>query len=131
MKAFVKIIDIEILDFKLILIVSDDKWKIKKIIDENIKDAKEKKVITRDMNESVDEENPGCYIKEWLSRLLLLSDWKNDWDHWDTLNHEVNHLVEYEAKYRWFEEEMEFKAYLQSWLFKKLREILKEYKWNN
>lgn len=48
-----------------------------------------------------------------MSRFLLLTSWKNDWDHWDTLNHEVNHLVEYEASDRFFMDEMEFKAYMQ------------------
>jgi len=125
MKTFSTVINIEVLQCGILLIIGKDKNMILKIMDEKIKNVSERKKLKDRISEVLEEWAHWCYDKEWTSRIMVISDWQNDWDHWDTLMHETHHVVEYEAKDKWFMEEMEFKAYLYTSVFKKLREILK------
>ena len=127
MKSFAKFITIDVPEFDVLLIVNDKQENVMKAIDDHIINTKEKRETKKDIKKVMEEWIGWCYIyvKKWFSRILLLTGWKNNWEHWDYLNHEINHLVEYEAEERWFQEEKEFKAYMQVWLFKKFREILK------
>ena len=52
---------------------------------------------------------------------LLLKDKKNDWDYWETLVHELYHIVEHIAEEKKFQQEQEAKAYLQGYLFQQIR----------
>lgn len=130
MKTFAKFITIDVPSIDVLLIVNNDKDNVMKVIDDHIKNTKERNNTKRDIKKAMDEWIWWCYVyvKKWFSRILLLTWWKDNWEHWDYLNHEINHLVEYEADERWFHEEKEFKAHLQEWLFRKFRDILK-YKW--
>lgn len=51
-------------------------------------------------------------------------DKKAKWSLYETLVHETNHIVESFAEYMGFEKEVEFKAYLQEYLFRKIRKLI-------
>jgi hypothetical protein len=50
---------------------------------------------------------------------------KHNWDFYNTIMHEVNHLIERYSVAHCFEDEMEFKAYLTENLFTLIRRNLK------
>ena len=57
--------------------------------------------------------------------LLYFKDWVNDWDHWDTLLHETNHLIHHVlVKSKGMHEEPEAQAYQQEFLFRTIRRKL-------
>lgn len=57
--------------------------------------------------------------------VLMLSDWKNDWNHFDTLLHECCHLVHHIlGKSRAMMDEDEAKAYQTEHLFREIRNNL-------
>ena len=126
MKNFAQKIKIDVPSFDLILIIGDNVNWITKNLYNLVKNKKIRNVLEEWLIWIVEEWCHGWYLKEDKVRLMWIKDWKNDWNHWDTLNHEVNHLVEYESQDKSFTEEMEFKAYLQEGTFRKLRELLSD-----
>lgn len=74
-----------------------------------------------DENSGVSAWNDGKFI-------LVLKEWKYDWDWLSVLLHEVHHIVEQMAEYKMFEKEKECKAYLMEYLFKNIRKKLEETK---
>jgi hypothetical protein len=63
--------------------------------------------------------NAWCWFEEGRS-LLWIEDWRTDLDHLTTLVHETNHLVFQVARDKGAEEEMEFQAYQQEYLFENI-----------
>jgi hypothetical protein len=53
--------------------------------------------------------------------LLWFLHWKNDWQHWDTLIHEVSHLVHDVFKEKEMADEDEAIAYQTEFLFREIR----------
>ena len=126
MKTFYRIVWIDVPDLQIILIVSKDIKAIEKIINKFVKNKKILKEIIEDCDETIEKECKWSYCKyEWY-RVMLLINWKNDWEHLDTLNHEVTHMVDQEAADRFFKDESEFNAYLHESVFRKLRQALKK-----
>lgn len=68
-----------------------------------------------------------CQICYPSSRIVLLLDkLNNDWTYWETLIHELNHIVLYLADQKKFADEMECQAYLQEYLFREIRHKIYE-----
>lgn len=57
-------------------------------------------------------------------RYLYLADYRGRWSDLDVLSHELFHFVDFEAQYRMFEKEPEFKAYLYGTLYYEIRNLL-------
>ena len=57
--------------------------------------------------------------------MLCIKNIKRGWDFYETLIHETHHLVEKFANYCKFQNETEFKARLQEYLFRTIRKIIK------
>jgi len=53
--------------------------------------------------------------------ILFIKQTEKDWDFFETLVHEITHLVENYSRWAHFEEESEFKAYLTESLFRIIR----------
>lgn len=53
--------------------------------------------------------------------ILILKPYKNKWIFWDTLVHELNHIVFWLSEMKMLEKEMEAQAYLQEYLFREIR----------
>lgn len=53
--------------------------------------------------------------------VLRLRPFQDSWQWWETLIHELNHLVDGMAEAQAFEKEWEAKAYLQEYLFHEIR----------
>jgi hypothetical protein len=53
--------------------------------------------------------------------ILALKPLEDDWNYWETLIHEVHHIVEQISKEKMFITEIEAKAYLQGYIFNKVR----------
>lgn len=68
----------------------------------------------------------GCIIKceDDYPILLWIRHRKHDWKFYETIMHEVNHIVEGLARFYKFENEFEFKAYLTTYIFKKIRTLV-------
>ena len=57
--------------------------------------------------------------------ILMFSDWKNDWKHWDCLVHEVTHLVHFVlGNMKNMMHEDEGRAYQTEFLFREIRRNL-------
>jgi hypothetical protein len=57
--------------------------------------------------------------------VLSFPDWRNDWPHWDTLVHEVAHLVHAAlGRHRAMADEDEARAYQTEYLFREIRREL-------
>lgn len=58
--------------------------------------------------------------------LLWLKTWKDDWEHYETLIHELHHAVHFMlGKLRLMNDEAEALAYQQEWMFRQLRRRLR------
>ena len=53
--------------------------------------------------------------------ILILKPYKNDWQFWDTLLHELNHIVFLLSEMKMLQTEMEAQAYLHEYLFREIR----------
>ena len=53
--------------------------------------------------------------------ILILKPYKNDWKFWDTLLHELNHIVFCLSEMKMLQTEMEAQAYLHEYLFREIR----------
>lgn len=53
--------------------------------------------------------------------LLLLKDFKDEWLFWQTLIHEICHIVDHISLDKMFQNESEHRAYLMEYLFKSIR----------
>ena len=58
----------------------------------------------------------------WL--FLILPKFKDNWDYWEVLIHELHHIVFYLSETKMLEKEMEAQAYLFEWLFRQIRRKL-------
>ena len=56
--------------------------------------------------------------------LLWFPDWKNDWEHWGCLVHEISHLINFWGNQKSMGHEDEAKAYQFEYLFKEIRRKL-------
>lgn len=56
--------------------------------------------------------------------IIFIGNEKRDWKLFNTLVHETNHVVHYLSKYCGFEDECEFNAYMQEYLFDQIRKII-------
>lgn len=65
-----------------------------------------------------------CWFHDGKS-LLWLPHWKNDWEHWDTIVHEISHLIfEVMCKGKNMTVETEAQAYQLEYLFRAIRRKL-------
>lgn len=55
---------------------------------------------------------------------VRLREYEDTWEFWETLLHELNHLVDMMGENQNFNDETEAKAYLQEFLFKEIRQKL-------
>ncbi len=65
-----------------------------------------------------------CYNDKVMGYVMVLRPHKDNWNYWETLMHEVHHLVLHTAKMKGFLEEPENNAYLFDFLFRNLRRKL-------
>ena len=56
--------------------------------------------------------------------ILFMKNMKRDWYFWETLLHEITHIVHTLSRKGGFEDETEHKAYLTEYLFREIRRIL-------
>lgn len=68
--------------------------------------------------------NLGLYCWGEFGKVLVLRGIKDDWDYWQTLMHELHHLVTHVSQIKGFQSEMENQAYLFEYLFKSIRRKL-------
>ena len=74
---------------------------------------------------AVDRKDNGFFLFNEGMSLLWLKDWKNDWEHYDTLLHELNHAVYFIlGNSRLMNAEPEGLAYQQEYLFREIRHKL-------
>ena len=57
--------------------------------------------------------------------ILIIKPYKNHWDWYETLLHELNHIVFWITEAKSLQGEMEAQAYLQEWLFREIRRKLR------
>jgi hypothetical protein len=72
------------------------------------------------------ERNEGlvCWSEELALAIMLLKPYQDTWTYWETLIHEVHHVVHRTAKDRGMIDEWEAQAYLQEFLFRAIRKEL-------
>jgi hypothetical protein len=56
--------------------------------------------------------------------VLWLKAWANAWEHFDTLNHETVHLIDFVLTSKGMQDEMEGRAYQHEFLFREIRRAL-------
>lgn len=56
--------------------------------------------------------------------VLRLRAYENDWKFWETLIHELSHLLDMLSEHQKWEKETESRAYLHEWLFHEIRRKL-------
>ena len=61
------------------------------------------------------------YEKETGHMVLIIKKYENNWVYWETLIHELNHIVYDLAVMKSFTDETEAQAYLQEFLFHEIR----------
>ena len=64
------------------------------------------------------------FDKKKIYLAILLQEVQDDWQYWETLMHELHHLVEHVSNVRMLDDEIEAKAYLQEHLFRSIRRKL-------
>jgi len=118
------VVDIQTLECLLYLVVNKSNKQIVSFLNK-------KKVSQSSIDnilENLEEDNEkldGFFLRTPNGlRFLFLKEYKGSWDDLDVLSHELFHLVDFEANYRMFEKEPEFKAYLHGALFKTIRILL-------
>ena len=62
-----------------------------------------------------------CYNDKAGCSILLLNPYSECWDYWETLIHEISHIVHKITKDKMMLHEDEAKAYLSDFLFRKIR----------
>lgn len=81
----------------------------------------------KDFNNVKEGKNLGyCLYEEtngWL--ILFTKEFRDTWGYWDTLLHELNHIVFWIAERKLLKEEMEAQAYLHEYLFREIRRKLR------
>ena len=72
------------------------------------------------------EKNKGqfCWSDTAPGHMLMLRPYQCTWDYWETLIHELHHVVQKVASLKVFLEEKEAQAYLQEHLFHSIRRKL-------
>lgn len=127
-KEVFKFINIGMYDLGLIVACLDNSKDIHKRL--NLKSNKEASDF---LNRNIDEfptpfENDGgCIIINPETNKPLILYMKNKertWEFWDTLIHEVHHIVYKTAQYVGFEKEIEHQAYLMETVFRQIRRLL-------
>lgn len=86
-----------------------------------------KKVMLLDKHLIVEQLNAGNAFV-WHNdgtTLLYFPEWKNNWNHWDTLIHEISHLIDFVmVGGKRMSDETEGKAYQMEYLFREIRRKL-------
>ena len=77
----------------------------------------------------LEEKNIGqlCWhddLEKQYGLVLMLRPYFDAWDYWQVLIHELNHVVQFLAKKKGFQDEPENQAYLQEHLFRSIRRKL-------
>lgn len=127
-KPFIYIQDVDIYNTDIIVSVDLDKKTLKRFLDkQKIKKALKKELLEDD---NIFQVPQGMAIRfESGGYMLLLVDYKDKWEFWETLMHECSHIVDFMAQQRSFVFETEARAYLHEYLFRNIRRrIYKNYK---
>lgn len=76
--------------------------------------------------ELVDSKMAGYALCDRVSKhiILALGSYQDDWYYWETLAHELHHVVEYMSDFKLLDGELEAKAYLFEYLFRSIRRKL-------
>ena len=79
-----------------------------------------------DWEKNIKSEKKGlfCWNKNVEGLVLFLRPLKNDWEYWETLMHEIQHIVQHLAKCKGMNDEPEAQAYLFEFLFRSIRRKL-------
>jgi hypothetical protein len=115
---------------ELLVCVGSDLKQVKKWADKNSKNIKA--VFKNEHNVKIFEtgiKNNNGFVAELKINdlpfyILWLREWKDDWLHLDTLNHEIVHYKQYQFYYKRVIDENEFEAYFQESTFRELRKLL-------
>ncbi len=120
----------EILNDDLLVYIGKDEKRLFKWVEKHA--SKEAKKTYKDNLDLIKNglESAGCLtmlVRDDKHAIYLLSlrDWKNDWEHLETLVHEITHYKQFQFKNRRIgNEELEFEAYFIENTFRQLREKL-------
>ena len=79
-----------------------------------------------DWEENIKNKNKGlfCWNEMVEGCVLLLRPYQDAWEYWETLMHEIQHIVQYLAKCKGMNDEPEAQAYLFEFLFRSIRRKL-------
>lgn len=127
LKEYIDYIPIDIYKSGLFVVAGvTDKEKIKKWL----KQIKAHPVTSKSIIEELDRIIEGLagdvnglhmYVVDTGHKVIFLRTPKNSWDYWETLMHELHHMVYYETKASSLEKETEAQAYLFEYLFHTIR----------
>ena len=67
-----------------------------------------------------------CWNEKIRGNMIILKNYKDSWEFWETLMHEIHHLVFEMSKRKMMLEEMEAQAYLFEHLFHSIRRKLRK-----
>lgn len=127
LKEFIGFYDIKILDISILLAVVDDHNSFLKLIN-NKKNKEYSDFISNNIGNFNISDGSGVVYRETNNKPLIVyidSFYYKDNALEDILTHETNHLIERLSKYADFENESEFKAYLQTYIKKEFKNIIK------
>ena len=62
--------------------------------------------------------------KDKVYLVLILQKLRDDWVYWETLIHELSHIVDWIVDMKMLDGETEARAYLHEWLFREVRRKL-------
>jgi len=124
-KEIFKTITIEPFNADIVFYFSKDFGNITKQLN---KDKDTSKWITKHVGtfEHPAEHTNACVIQcpDDYPLIIWVKDKKQDWTFYESIMHEVNHVVELLSRYYKFERELEFKAYLTTYIFRKIRKLI-------
>ena len=122
--SYAGVVDIQTPECSLFLTVNKTPNQIEAFLNKE-KVCKESVTCIMDNFKDVNENFQGFFLRaEGGARFLFLKEYWGSWEDLDILSHELFHFVDSEARYRMFEQEWEFKAYLHGALFKQVRRLL-------
>lgn len=127
LKEYIDYIPIDIYKSGLFVVAGvTDKNKVFKWLKKNKAHIVTSKAILEEFDkitESLKDDVLGLhmYVVETNHKIIFLKTPKNCWDYWETLMHELHHMVYYETKESSLEKETEAQAYLFEYLFRTIR----------
>ena len=121
-------INIEILHTSLVIACLNKSERLNDELNKK-KNSDIKKYIQKELGRDLEEFKDSCArttfnVDSGKPILVFIRNDKRDWNFFQTIVHEVNHVVEGFAYYCGFEDEQEFKAYLSGYLFAEIRKML-------